>query len=129
MIESLDQAIGRVLQAIESRDDAANTLVWFFSDNGGIPNIGSSNGPWRAGKLTVYEGGTRVCAAIRWPAAGLSGGRKFDERIGYIDVLPTLLAAAEIPQPENVDGVNVLTAIDGSESLPSRLLVLVHAAE
>lgn len=120
MVDSLDQAIGRVLQAIEARGDAENTLVWFFSDNGGIPNVGSSNDPWRGGKLTVYEGGTRVCAAIHWPAGGLSGGRKFDERIGYIDVLPTLLTVAGVQEPKNLDGINVFPALQGQEKVPSR---------
>ncbi|HWH71676.1 MAG TPA: sulfatase-like hydrolase/transferase, partial [Candidatus Sulfotelmatobacter sp.] len=93
MVDCLDQAIGRVLAAVEARPDATNTLILFFSDNGGIPKVGSSNAPWRGAKLTVYEGGTRVCALIRWPAGRLTGGGRFDGRIGYIDVLPTLLAA------------------------------------
>ena len=76
------------------RPEATNTLVLFFSDNGGVLKAGSSNRPWRGGKLSVYEGGTRVCAAIWWPAGGLTGGGHFAGRIGYIDVLPTLLAAA-----------------------------------
>ncbi len=87
MVDSLDQGVGEVLAAVDRRDDAANTLVFFLSDNGGIPKAGSSNAPWRGGKLTVYEGGTRVCAALRWPAAGLTGGKAFSERVGYIDVL------------------------------------------
>ena len=68
MVDCLDQAIGRVLAAAEARADATNTLVLFLSDNGGIPRVGSSNQPWRGAKLTVYDGGTRVCAALRWPA-------------------------------------------------------------
>ena len=74
MVDSMDQAIGRILGSVESRPDAANTLVLFFSDNGGIPRVGSSNAPYRGAKLTAYEGGTRVCAAMRWPAGGVSGG-------------------------------------------------------
>jgi arylsulfatase B len=120
MVDCMDQAIGRVLEAVESREDSTNTLILFFSDNGGIRNVGSSNGPWRGAKLTVYEGGTRVCAAIRWPAAGLSGGRRFDERIGYIDVLPTVLAAAGIAAPDNLDGLNVLPALLGKSKVPAR---------
>jgi arylsulfatase A-like enzyme len=120
MVDCMDQAIGRVLEAVESRGDSTNTLILFFSDNGGIPNVGSSNGPWRGAKLTVYEGGTRVCAAIRWPAAGFSGGRRFDARIGYIDVLPTLLAAAGLTPPDNLDGINVLPALLGKCKLPER---------
>jgi arylsulfatase A-like enzyme len=118
MVDSMDQAIGRILAAVEARPDAANTLVLFFSDNGGIPRVGS-NGPYRGAKLTVYEGGTRVCAAMRWPAGGVSGGKQFDGRVGYIDVLPTVLAAAGAPLPANLDGVNFLPALRGG-TLPDR---------
>lgn len=120
MVDAMDQAIGRILAAVESRADAANTLVLFFSDNGGILNVGSSNGPYRGAKLTVYEGGTRVCAAMRWPAGGVSGGKRFDQRIGYIDVLPTVLAAAGASVAKDVDGVNFLPALRSSTSLPER---------
>ena len=119
MVDCLDQAIGRVLAAVESRPDATNTLILFFSDNGGILRV-SSNKPWRGGKLSVYEGGIRVCAAIRWPAGGLTGGRHFDGPIGYIDVLPTLLAAAGMKAPDNVDGVDFLPALRGESKLPER---------
>ncbi len=119
MVDCLDQAIGRVLDAVESRPDAANTLILFFSDNGGVLRV-SSNKPWRGGKLTVYEGGTRVCAAIRWPAGGLVGGKQFDGRIGYIDVLPTFLAAAGVKAPANLDGINFLPALRGEAKLPER---------
>lgn len=120
MVDSMDQAIGRVLAAAEAKADATNTLVLFFSDNGGIPKVGSSNHPWRGAKLTVYEGGTRVCAAIRWPAGGLAGGKKFAGRIGYIDVFPTLLAAAGVKPPDNLDGINFLPALRGESKLPER---------
>jgi arylsulfatase A-like enzyme len=120
MVDSLDQAIGRILVAVEARPDAANTLILFFSDNGGIPKVGSSNAPYRGAKLTVYEGGTRVCAAIRWPAGGLAGGKNFDGRIGYIDVLPTFLAIAGAGAPPELDGIDVLPALRGEASLPDR---------
>jgi arylsulfatase A-like enzyme len=120
MVDCLDQAIGRVLAAAEARADATNTLVLFLSDNGGIPRVGSSNKPWRGAKLTVYEGGTRVCAALRWPAGGLTGGKDFTGRLGYIDVLPTLLAAAGIRPPTNLDGINCLPALRGEAPLPER---------
>jgi arylsulfatase B len=120
MVDSMDQTIGRILAAVEARSDATNTLVLFFSDNGGIPRVGSSNGPYRGAKLSVYEGGTRVCAAIRWPAGGLTGGKRFEGRIGYIDVLPTLLAAAGTTPPTSVDGLDFLPALRGGSALPER---------
>lgn len=125
MVDRMDQGIGRILAAVEERADADNTLILFFSDNGGIPRVGSSNGPWRGGKLTVYEGGTRVCAAMRWPAGGIQGGGTFDQRIGYIDVLPTVLAAAGAgvqasAAPPALDGLNFLPALRGEARLPGR---------
>lgn len=120
MVDAMDQAIGRILTAVEARADADNTIVLFFSDNGGIPKVGSSNAPYRGAKLTVYEGGTRVCAAVRWPAGGLIGGKRFGDRIGYIDVLPTLLAAAGASIPTSIDGANFLPALQGDRSLPER---------
>lgn len=120
MVDSMDQAIGRILAAVEARPDADNTLILFFSDNGGVLNVGSSNDPYRGAKLTVYEGGTRACAAIRWPDGGLTGGERFNGRIGYIDILPTLLSVAGAEAPKNLDGINALPAIRGETELPER---------
>ncbi|MGV3531623.1 MAG: sulfatase [Chthoniobacteraceae bacterium] len=119
MVDSMDQAIGKILAAVESRGETSNTLVLFFSDNGGVAKVGS-NAPYRGHKLSVYEGGTRVCAAVRWPAGGLAGGRKFEGRVGYIDVTPTVLAAAGLPIPGDVDGLDVLPALKGVAPIPER---------
>lgn len=119
MVDAMDQAIGRILAAVNSRGDEENTLVLFFSDNGGVREVGS-NEPYRGHKLTVYEGGTRAAAAIRWPAGGLVGGRQFSGRIGYIDVLPTVLATAGVAAPGGLDGVNFLPALNGETNLPER---------
>jgi arylsulfatase A-like enzyme len=120
MVDSMDQAIGKILAAVDARKDAENTIVLFFSDNGGVPKVGSSNAPYRGHKLTVYEGGTRVAAAIRWPKGGLVGGKTFEGRIGYIDVLPTMLSVAGEKSPDNLDGINFLPALTGKEKLPKR---------
>ena len=120
MVDCMDQNIGRILAEVEARADADNTLILFFSDNGGVPKSGGSNAPWRGAKLSVYEGGTRVCAAIRWPAGGVKGGGRFEGRIGYIDVLPTVLAAAGVVAPVNLDGSNFLRALRGEGKLPER---------
>jgi len=119
MVTAMDRGIGKVLAAIESRLDADNTLVIFFSDNGGIPSAGS-NAPWRGAKLNLYEGGTRVTAALRWPARGLNGGKTFSDRIGYLDILPTALRAAGVAPPKNLDGLNVLPALQGKAQLLER---------
>lgn len=122
MVDAMDQGIGKILAAIERRADAANTFVLFFSDNGGVPQV-SSNAGLRAGKLTVYEGGVRVAAAVRWPQGGLAGGKVCSEMIGYIDVMPTALRLAGAKadgKARPFDGRDVLEAMRGSARLPER---------
>lgn len=94
MIGSLDQGVGQILNAIEQSGEAENTQVWFMSDNGGVRQVKDNNLPLRGNKLTAFEGGIRVPACVRWPAAW-PGGRKVDRLLGYIDVLPTVLESIE----------------------------------
>ena len=121
MVDSMDQAIGRILQTIESRTDAANTIVLFMSDNGGVNKVGD-NGEQRGSKLTPYQGGIRVAAIARWPDGDLAGGRVSHTRMGYIDIMPTLLAAVghNTPPAKTLDGVNALSAIRSNRPLPDR---------
>ena len=95
MIRSLDQGVGRLLSAIDKTSQAANTQVWFMSDNGGVGKFKPNNRPLRGSKLTTFEGGVRVPACVRWPAKW-PGGRKLENTVGYIDVAPTILASAGI---------------------------------
>ena len=78
MISALDASIGAILAALDQRGMTRDSLVWFLSNNGANPRFGGSNEPLRGGKLSFWEGGVRVPAFIRWPAAGLSGGREVD---------------------------------------------------
>jgi arylsulfatase B len=122
MVDNLDQAVGRLLAAVEKRPDADNTLILFMSDNGGRPEF-SDNRPWRGGKFEVYEGGIRVCAAVRWKSRGLSGGSNSAAMLGYIDVVPTLLAAAQVPLPSGtnaLDGIDMMPVLGGQKSAPER---------
>lgn len=120
MVDSMDQGIGKILAAVESLPTADNTLILFFSDNGGAARSGSSNDPWRGDKASVYEGGTRAAAAMRWPKAKIAGGKQFDGRIGYIDVMPTVLKSTGAALTENLDGIDFLPALRGERELPTR---------
>lgn len=115
MVDCLDQNIGKILKSIEDRGELDHTFVLFFSDNGGVQKA-ASNGELRGWKLTPYQGGIRVAAAARWPAEGISGGKVILERMGYIDVFPTLMTIAEYKgNPKNkLDGINVLDGIKGN---------------
>lgn len=120
MIWRMDQGIGRILEAVEQSGNAENTIVWFLSDNGGVGNIWRNNHPLRGSKLTVYEGGIRVPAAVRWPRK-ISAGTQIHSTVGYIDLLPTLLAATGRENLDNnqlkIDGINLLPLLtqDSSE--------------
>jgi arylsulfatase B len=118
MIWKMDQGIGQILEAIDATGEAERTIVWFFSDNGGVGNIRENNQPLRGSKLTVYEGGTRVPACIRWPDR-IQPGSKSNLAMGYIDMLPTLVAAAggepETATAESLDGFSLLPILIDSE--------------
>lgn len=122
MVDRLDRGLGEILKAADARPDAENTFVMFMSDNGG-PLPPARNTPLRDGKASVYEGGIRVAAAVKWPAGGLAGGRTCDEPVGYIDVFPTLrrIAGGE-PAPGDLplDGIDVLDALRGKRPVPER---------
>jgi len=122
MVAAMDRAVGKVLAAMDERGLAEDTFVLFFADNGGVKGL-ADNGPLRDGKGNVYEGGTRVCAAARWPAGGIRGGKTVDGLMGYIDVYPTLkrlVGLADAADPNPLDGVDVLDVMRGRAEAPER---------
>ena len=120
MVDSMDQAIGKVLAAIDAKGIADNTFVLFLSDNGGT-RFGD-NRPWRSGKGSVYEGGVRVPAVVRWPAGSLMGGREVDAMMGYIDIYPTIkrIACATGPDAKELDDRDMLDVILNKAEPPQR---------
>ncbi len=119
MIRSMDQGVGRILDALDQNGIAGNTLVWFFSDNGGVG--AGDNRPLRAGKATVFEGGIRVAAAVRWPDR-VPAGRRITAPTAYIDVLPTLMRVAGIEDHggKPLDGIDVLDLLTGRKGEADR---------
>ncbi len=111
MIRSLDRSVGRINTALEEVGIADNTLVVFTNDNGGPGYIGlpDINKPFRGWKISQFEGGIRVPLMMKWPAR-IRPGTVSEEPVAHIDVMPTLAAAAEAPEPEGViiDGENLL---------------------
>jgi arylsulfatase A-like enzyme len=111
MVEAMDSAVGKVLDALEANGVAEDTLVIFFSDNGGLSTSeGSptSNMPYRAGKGWLYEGGIREPLLVRWPAKGKAGA-VCDVPVISTDFYPMILEVCGLdPLPEqHVDGVSV----------------------
>jgi arylsulfatase B len=112
MVDEMDQAIGEILAALEAENVAEQTIVLFFSDNGGFIPFGADNSPLKGMKGQTFEGGIRVPAALRWPA-GLEAGAEVNQVVTAMDVLPTLAAAAGVPlEPvAPLDGLDMWTAV------------------
>ncbi len=117
MQSSMDDAVGSVLSKLRELNLEENTLIFFFSDNGG-PTLSttSGNGPLRGYKSQTWEGGIRVPFIIQWKGE-LAGGKVDDRPIIQLDILPTALAAASIDiKPEwKLDGVNLLPYLTGKQ--------------
>jgi len=123
MLHRMDAGVARVLETLRREGLEDNTIVLFTSDNG--PQFGGRgedcttrfNCGLHGSKSFVYEGGIRVPAILRWPA-GMDGGRELHHMVHFCDWLPTLLAAAglEVPAELDVDGANVLPALRGESN-------------
>ena len=102
MLESLDIAIGRILSELTAQRLDANTVVVFYSDNGGPGNSVARNTPLRGSKTGVYEGGIRVPAIIRQPGV-IRAGVTSDQFTTVQDLFPTLAAAEPyVNQPQKL---------------------------
>jgi arylsulfatase A-like enzyme len=125
MVSALDDAVGAVLAALDKRGMAGNTLVVFHSDNGGavphkhpsgdgdVSRGAADNGPYRDGKGSLYEGGVRVPALVRWPGRIETGVA--NALMHVTDMYPTLLALAggSGEQRKPLDGVDQGAALQG----------------
>ncbi len=108
MVESVDQAVGRICKTLDELKLAEDTIIFFTSDNGGLLPV-THNAPLRSGKGFPYEGGIREPLIIRWPGKVKAGSRS-DEPVTSVDYLPTICEAAGVPLPRDrdVDGVSIL---------------------
>ncbi len=131
IVTRLDKEVGRVMKTLDDAGVSKNTLVIFTSDHGATFESGNrgasafhdSNRPFRGQKRTLWEGGIRVPAVVRWPGRVPSGVLS-DEIIHMTDVFPTVLAATGgAPVAEwKVDGRNLLGVWTGKEKPSERTL-------
>jgi arylsulfatase A-like enzyme len=131
MVRSLDEAVGKLLDTLDADGLTKNTVVVFFSDNGGVnwnghgPNrfpemmrpdsAPTSNAPLRGGKATIYEGGIREPCIVSWPGNVRPNSRS-TAFISSVDWFPTLLeiAGAAPPAEQILDGVSQTAAFRGT---------------
>jgi arylsulfatase A-like enzyme len=123
-VTCLDRAIGRIVEAVDKYDSTHNTLVVFASDNGGDTRFGADNRPLRGGKSSLYEGGVRVPAIVRWP--GRIAPRAVNEVVHIVDWYPTLLqlAHASLAQPLPLDGLDVWPVLAEGKPSPHEEILL-----
>ena len=138
-ITAMDDQIGKVVDALAKRGMRDNTLIFFVSDNGGTRSnlfageaavkgeLPPNNGPYRDGKGSVYEGGTRVVALANWPGRIKPG--VVDEMMHIVDMYPTFagLAGAELGKNKPLDGIDAWKTI--SEGKPSPRDTMVYNVE
>lgn len=145
-VHELDASVGRVLDALDQKGFAKNTLVLFTSDNGGVNKPQNDSvqtqaikaglqptGPFRGGKHDVWEGGLRVPYLVRWPGR-VPAGTVCDEMLGLVDTLATIAALVDEPLPAHdqaaEDSYNMLPVWFGLPTLKAtRPDLIVHSAD
>jgi arylsulfatase A-like enzyme len=141
-ITAMDDQIARVLEALDRKKMRDNTLILFMSDNGGTRNalfagtgfdvskakIPPDNGPYREGKGTLYEGGTRVVSLVNWPGR-IRAGATTNAFLHSVDLYPTMarIAGASTAKSKPLDGMDVWSTL--SEGKPSPRTEIVYNVE
>lgn len=123
MVESVDENLGRLMQALDDLDLADNTIVLFLTDNG--PNSKRFNGNMRGQKGSIHEGGVRVPLFVRYPGK-IKPGTVVRQIAAHIDIFPTLLDFCDVSPPFGIpiDGKSLVPLLTGSsaEPWPKRML-------
>ena len=117
MVQSVDDAVGKIMTALDEMKVAGNTILIFTSDNGGL--IGpTDNAPLRSGKGYPYEGGIREPVIVRWPKA-VEAGSTCDVPVTSVDYFPTICAAAGVALPTDraIDGENLMPLLTQTGTL------------
>ena len=141
MITAMDAEIGKIVRALDANKVRDNTIVVFQSDNGGPASakftgeidmskstIPPDNSPFRDGKGTLYEGGTRVVAVVNWPGR-VPAGSVVNRPVHIVDMFPTLagLAGAPLDKHKPLDGMDMWPTL--SQGKPSPRTEVVYNIE
>lgn len=128
MLERIDAGVGSIMKALRKAGIAENTLVVFFSDNGGAHGV-ANNGGLRKGKTWLYEGGIREPLIMRWPEK-IDAGRVSAVPVCSIDFYPTFLAMAGLapPKDQTLDGISLLPLLSKEKKPDTRPLYWFYPA-
>jgi len=119
-VTCMDASIGKLLERLEQKKILGDTIVIFFSDNGG--SGGADNAPLRGHKGQTWEGGIRVPCLVRWPAGGIPAGKVCDELLSSLELLPSLAAVtgANVPEELILDGFDWWSTLRGETDSPRK---------
>jgi arylsulfatase A-like enzyme len=126
MLAAMDEAIGQIVAALDEKGLRRDTIIIFSSDNGGpAPGRVTDNGPFRAGKGTLYEGGVRAAACVAWEGR-IKPGTVVDQPLHAVDWYPTLLklAGVSLKQKLQLDGRDAWPAIAEGKASPHAEILL-----
>ncbi len=113
MVSAVDDGVGSLLNKLEEKGIADNTIVFFLSDNGGPEKKNKSdNGVLRDGKGSMYEGGIRVPFAVQWTGI-IPSGITYDHPVISLDMFATAVAQAGISPKNPLDGVDLVPYLKG----------------
>ena len=117
-VTCMDASIGKLLDLLDEKGIADNTIVVFFSDNGG--SGGADNAPLRGRKSQMWEGGIRVPCLVRWTGGDVPAGVVNDAFLSSLELVPSFAAAShhELPADLVLDGYNWWPALRGEEPSP-----------
>ena len=113
MLKSIDEGVGMIMNKLQELGIADNTLIVFTSDNGGESRV-TKNGPLRAGKSTLFEGGIRIPLVIKWPG-NVKPASVCRTPTMNIDFYPTFVevVGAKLSARQRIDGVSILPLLQG----------------
>jgi uncharacterized sulfatase len=121
-VYAVDQNVQRLLNYLEERGEADNTIVVFTSDNGGsVGNLSClpGNAPYRGHKGMLLLGGFRVPLFFHWPR-GIKKPQQLSQLVSTMDIIPTLIAAAGGKVPTDIDGKSLLPQVTTGSTEPVR---------
>ena len=119
MIEVMDEGIGDVINTLYDLNIDKNTIVFFFSDNGGTRN--GNNGPFKGFKGSLYEGGHRVASMV-WSPKIIKKNIEINETLMTMDILPTISDFIDGNIDHSIDGVSMKNHLLFNEKINERLL-------
>ncbi len=119
-VTCMDASIGKMLDLLEEKQILDDTIVIFFSDNGG--SGGADNAPLRGHKAQTWEGGVRVPCLIRWPKGKVPSGAVNDEFLTSLEILPSFASATGVQPPKDVtlDGFDWWPVVRGEVESPRK---------